>query len=503
MVATSAAADLPEAARNRLLRRADWRFLLPDPAPARSVCYAGGSLRRAVAAVSGAVVDDPSPGSCDLAVAADPGIETLRRACAALRPGGTLYAEWRLPWGGRRLRRRLEAAGLADVALYRPWPWPGLLPARFWLPLDAPGAVAFARNNPVLHRHPVPGPGSLALGAAHRVAEMLGSPSPVCAVATLPGGDEGGDAARRRKDGSPLLLTLGPRSVSKVVALDFAGADPVPRAVTKQARVPDAAAGLRREAEVLRALPAIPGVPRVVSCTCAGGVLAVRETPLAGVPLWARLRRDGYRGLALRATDWLVDFARSTARPADGAAESPCATLRRFRELFGEVADPDTLRRAERLISAASPLPRVCEQRDFGPWNVLVAPDGALGVVDWESAEPEGTAGMDLVYFLSYLAFFRDGAMRSRRFRESYRRTLDPATPTGAVRRECLERYARGLGLDPDALRHVPALAWMVHARSEHRHLAADAGGAPGREALRSSVFLSLWEEEVRHAGRT
>ncbi len=502
-MSAAAAADLPETVRNRLLRRADWRFLLPDAAPGRSVCYAGGLLRRAVALVSGEVVNAPAPGSCDLAVVVDPGPETLRSAREALRPGGALYAEWRLPLGGDRgLRERLEAAGFRDVVVYRPWPWPDLLPARFWLPLHAPGAAEYARDHPALHRHPVPGPGSIALGTAYRLLRTLGHPSPLCAVAEVPGDAGEAPPARTGSRASRLLLTPGPRSVSKVVALDFEGCDAAPRVVLKQARVPEAAEGLRREAEVLRSLPPVDGVPRVLGCQDGDGALALAQTAVAGVPLWSVLRRDNLRELALRGTDWLADLARSTARPPVDGGEAPDSVVARFVDLYGEVADPAALRETERTLADAAALPRVCEQRDFGPWNVLVAPDGSLGVLDWESAEPRGLPAMDLVYFVSYLAFFRDGAMRSRRFRASYRRTLDPATPTGAVRAECLARYARGLGVETSGLAGIPLLAWMVHARSEYRHLAADVGGRPGRAALRGGVFLSLWEEEALRGRR-
>lgn len=42
-----------EETRNQILRRVDWRFLLSDPHPAKSVCFAGERLAQAVAAISG------------------------------------------------------------------------------------------------------------------------------------------------------------------------------------------------------------------------------------------------------------------------------------------------------------------------------------------------------------------------------------------------------------------------------------------------------------------
>ena len=44
---------MEEATRNRLLRRVDWRFLLPEPGAARTVCFTSGELRQAVALIAG------------------------------------------------------------------------------------------------------------------------------------------------------------------------------------------------------------------------------------------------------------------------------------------------------------------------------------------------------------------------------------------------------------------------------------------------------------------
>src|SRR4051794_12364252 len=111
------ATDTPvEQVRNRVLRRADWRFLLPAPNPARGICFADGLLADSVAAISGGMADSSAPAprpACDLAVVVDPDDATLRRAHAALRAGGSLYSEWySLRVGGPgAVRRRLEDAG--------------------------------------------------------------------------------------------------------------------------------------------------------------------------------------------------------------------------------------------------------------------------------------------------------------------------------------------------------------------------------------------------------
>src|SRR5207302_1372878 len=114
---------------------------------------------------------------------------------------------------------------------------------------------------------------------------------------------------------------------------------------------------------------------------------------------------------------------------------------------------------------------------------------------DWESAELEGLPGLDLVYFLTYLSLFLAGAMGSGRFRAAYRACLEATTPMGRLIAECEARYAAAVGLDAGSLQALRLLTWLVHARSEYRRLWADAGGPPGRAALRSSLFVALWEE--------
>jgi hypothetical protein len=225
------------------------------------------------------------------------------------------------------------------------------------------------------------------------------------------------------------------------------------------------------------------------------------ETALTSRPLWTLLRPDNYSDIALQATTWLADLV--------GQPE-PCPrahwwnrliepVFEGFHESFGPILDPGMLRETQGILDTLDVLPLVCEHRDFSPWNVLVAPDGELVILDWESAELQGCPAMDLIYFLTYLAFYVDGAMRSRRFRKSYRATLDLSTLTGSVLSECVTRYVRRIGIDPDTLRPLRLLTWMLHARSEYRHFVADVAGRPGPETLRRSLFVKLWEEELRH----
>jgi hypothetical protein len=158
------------------------------------------------------------------------------------------------------------------------------------------------------------------------------------------------------------------------------------------------------------------------------------------------------------------------------------------------------LRETREILTTLGPLPAVCEQRDFGPWNVLVTANGGLAVLDWESSETRGLPGLDLIYFLTFLALALGGAITPARIRESYKTIMSRSTSAGAVLHESLERYVGRTGLNPADLRPLRLLCWLLHCRSEYQWFVGDVAGMPRHETLRQSLFLSLWEQELRLA---
>jgi len=512
--------DLAEAELDRRLRRADWRFLLPTPNPRRTLCLATGPLADAVALVSDEVVSAAEPESCDLVVAQDPDSATLERLRLALRPGGACYTEWRRRRvrGAVRTTAALNAAGFEQIACY--WPWPSSFTARprYWIPLDAPGAAAYVRSRDAVAGNRLQ---RLAAAAAHRARDAaltLGYTPPVCAIGLRPPASADAPTAWLRAGwpewglGAPpaklsrLLLTGGPRSVSKAVTLVFDEPDPHPHLAIKSPRVAASFVPLRREAAALEALgrrapsARAPGVPRYLFLREVDGVPVVGESAVVGRPLELVLTAETLRSWAMHGADWLVGLT-------SGAPPRPAAywwqaivrpALADVAASFGPVMEPGILESAEAVLRELGDLPPVCEQRDFAPWNVFVTADGQLAVLDWESAAIEGLPALDLLYFLAYLTFNVDRAIRVEDRVAAHRRALDPATTAGAVRRDCLARYFDRLGLAPSQLRPLQVLVWLIHARSDFQHFVADAGGPPPVDALRRSLFLALWREEMR-----
>ena len=508
-------ADRPERELDASLRRVDWRFLLPTPRPRRVLSPRGGPLAEAVGGIAGEVLARAE--DCDLAVAEDPDEQTLTALREALAPGGACYTEWHLPLGGaRRVVRALRAAGFGGITCYRPWP-----PGRplYWIPLGAPGAAGYARSRRRLRGGRVR---RFLQVVRHRLRDLAGGRygGPICALAHLPGPrrHDAVDWIREqwpRWDLGPvperlsaLLVTGGPRSVSKVVLLVFAEPSPVPVVVVKGPRVDAAAAGIRREGAVLAGLAAassrLAGMPRPLFLKETGGVPLVGETALPGRPLEGLLGPRNLRDWSLRVSDWLADLGRGRP-PLPGehwrrAIVEP--VLAEFVERFGRVADRGLIRECEGIVRSIGALPPVPEQRDFGPWNLLAQPQGGLGVLDWESAVVEGLPALDLLYYLAYASFSADRARDRDSRLASYRRSLDPSNRTGAVRRECLARYLGALGLESACLPALRALVWLIHAQSDYRHAEADAGGTPVPEVLRRMLFLGLWEAELRDIAR-
>jgi hypothetical protein len=513
--ATSRCAE-PDRELNRQLRRADWRFLLPDLAPGRIVCLAAGPLRTAVAATfSGVVpVTDAAVGTCDVVVASDADLLTLQKAAALLRPGGCCYVEYHgVAVSPRRMRTRLAAAGLEDVRAY--WPRPAVDDCQAWIPLEDLAALsAYLRREERAARSVRAYVGRRVRRALALAQARFGISGCVSAIGVKPSGDGAcpgpavlADPALAQALGNVsadrcqvTLETIGRRSSGKIVALLHRRAAHAPIAAVKMARTPVSEQGLIRESDILAALHRFAdlpnGIPRLLFAARETGGLRVGETALSGTPIVIGSAAE-YESVADTATRWLLQLASSTRTAPDVVHVSAHSAWRQFVNDYHPVLD-DALRTAVAQHLATLPdLPGVCEHRDFSPWNVHVAhEDEGLVVFDWESAVLQGVPALDLIYFLSYLATELTGIPLSA---DSYRGAWDPATVAGRMNCQCLAAYASRIGIDPTAVPTLRLLTWLVHAASEYRRIVADSGGAPSPHALRIALFFTLVQHEAAH----
>ncbi|HXR60926.1 MAG TPA: hypothetical protein VN732_06355 [Solirubrobacterales bacterium] len=485
--------ELLEPQRNEQLRLVDWRFLLRRREPPRVIDLSPGRDSDALRLVS----TPAGPAEADLVLAGFPTTPSLRLVRDALAPGGEVVCRWWAPRlaGPKRAKRRLRRAGFVDVRVYWPGPRPNR-PPQFWLPLESREAVAH-----LLAKRPAKSAAGSGLRRLWSWAARFGYLAPVYVIARLPEGREediGGEH-------SPLLLTGGHRSINKVVGLEFEPGSLRPSAATKFARVEEAEAGLEREAAVLARLaeerPGVEGIPVLHERLRRWGRAGVAEGAIEGDSMLDRLTAKSFPEMARRVTDLLIELA-GDREGAVGERTTLDEHLEFFEAHFGPALDETQLAALRSAVDAAAKLPVICEHRDCSPWNIVLAARDRPALLDWESAEPHGVPGLDLLYFLANAVFVLEKALEAGTTRAAYRRLLDPRTPYGAVAAAETARYCEALGLEPELIPALRRLCWMVHCRSDHEHLRLAAAGEPALEELRKAPFLGLLLEELEELDR-
>jgi Phosphotransferase enzyme family len=496
-------------------RGGDWRILLPSGAPRTAVCFGATGFAEALES-AGIHLSEPDEAiAVDVAVSSDVRLATLRSAADALRPGGAMYLETQklLPFGRRRLTRRLRRIGLVGETIYWRAQTHGVTTA--WVPLAETAAVRHFLGRHTGGRTRIQVFVRRLAGWAFRAACRVDMLFPLAAVAQKPKSpDDPRDAeegvlsllGRRWNDlaGDPpptrlswLVLAPGTHSISKIVAFVFAGAEREPRLVVKGGRTAAANAALEREASNLHSLEAraagLPaGAPRcLLVVRRPDQAVLVVETVVAGTPLYETLSGQSFRRLGLDAVDWLVSLVRGGSRQRGHAARAATTVLAGLpNSLAGAIASTLGM-----LDVSVDHVPVAFEQRDFSPWNLLLDAQHRLGVVDWESAEPEGFPLLDLVYFLANCGFLLDRAESVDACVRSYRRTFDGRGATGAVARECIEVYVERVGLSVDSVSPLRALTWAIHLHAATLRSASP--GRPGRLPSGSDLFAALLREEL------
>ena len=496
---------------DRLLRRADWRFLLPSGSPRRIVCFVRGGLAEAAAVIGTTSGPDlTEEGEADLVVIEEGDASTLDAAFRVIRPGGSFYGEWRRFSSGSwmRIRRRLEDAGFVEIACYWPWPPPGGSTPRYWLPLDAQPPLKYFLRSHARGYTKIKALRQRMLGSLWRVAFRARLLRPICVVARRPGGrpsDQGVlgmthlrweafGLGRRPAALSWMLFTPGASARNKLIGLVFADDEDEPRLVVKLPRVPESQTALEREAANLQAVHArrpseVTGVPSLLFMERTDPML-LGETFISGSPLNVMLNRRSFGELSMKVTRWLSELATGDrATRADWCSRLVERPLTELDREWGPFLTLTELGRLRSRVALLDDLPLVIEQRDCAPWNLSVTDEGRLVVHDWESAEPRGLPLLDLTYFLAYSSFFVDGAMTSGRYVEAYRASHDPATLIGYARAQCERDYLYRLGLKWTVVAPLRALTWLVHLHADCVRVR--------KRAPSESLFLHLLREEL------
>jgi aminoglycoside phosphotransferase len=282
------------------------------------------------------------------------------------------------------------------------------------------------------------------------------------------------------------------RTSAHVVFFLFLGGEL--RLVTKVSRLPGEDVHLLREARILTDLAqtAAQNVPRLIALDQIYDRPLLVETALPGRAISRAMVLADPEKFLERGLDWLCSLRR--------LSESSLLLLRDRMELTREEA-----RILARTSAILQSLPERCpwlvfEHGDFSAPNLLLLPNGELGVVDWELATQRGIPGADLFFFLTFIAFARERADSLPRQLRAFRNAFHGNQAWTA---KYIERYAVALGLPRDVLPPLFVLTWLRYVGGLIARLSAGEDG--GRRRLRSATtawlrqnrYFQLWLQSV------
>lgn len=311
-------------------------------------------------------------------------------------------------------------------------------------------------------------------------------------------------------------ITLTPRFRTSAHVVLLAGrvgcADPV--LVAKAARLPGRSDALTREAATLRAVQsARPGgfdsIPRLLTEDVVAGSHLIVETGLPGRPFPPAVIRRRRHGCASALTRWVTELHQATALPpADPAATFDRLVTGPLRELGRCVpTSADVHDLIARTLAVTRPLsevavPLVMEHGDLGAPNILASRAGALGVVDWELAEPRSLPAQDLFFGLAYLASAHAGAASPRDHIAAFDRAFFGADAWAAP---YVASYVEALQLPHAALRPLFVACWSRYVAKRATRLVGPDDRCLDPDAaawLAADRFHGYWRHAVDHVHR-
>ena len=325
------------------------------------------------------------------------------------------------------------------------------------------------------------------------------------------------DRPELRRVGAPdrlswVALTPRFRASAHVVLLALADGHDDPVLVAKVARLPGRSDTLDREAANLHAAQAArPGgfdsIPRVVCVDLVAGTHLLLETGVPGRVLDGAAVRRRPQACAEALLTWVVELHAATAAHGDdprAAYERLVAEpLRRLARALPGYREAAAL--VDRTLELTRPLrelalPLVLEHGDLSAPNVLRSRRGAVGVVDWELAVPDGLPAQDLFFSLAYLAFARSRARRPADHLAAFEAAF---VGPRAWARPYVVRHAEATALPREALRPLFVACWARYvARRADRLLDDGAEALPDETAawLTRDRYFALWRHAVARA---
>ena len=257
-------------------------------------------------------------------------------------------------------------------------------------------------------------------------------------------------------------MTPGFETSRNVIALLVPSGGRAPSLVAKTPRLAGDRDALAAEANALQELealrPGLTSVPRVVAFEDVHGRPLLLETALAGTPMNPRAVAADPEGCIAAGLAWLAELP-VTVEAADGAAferllEAPLTRFSATAPAAGTLVE-GTLAVVEPLRHARLPL--VFEHGDLGHPNLVLQPDGRLGVIDWELAERTGLPLADLFFFLAYVASARARAGSQAKHVAAFEEAF---FAPGAWARRLVDAAAARTGIAPPLVDPLLVATW-------------------------------------------
>lgn len=294
-----------------------------------------------------------------------------------------------------------------------------------------------------------------------------------------------------------------------VIFLGLSERSLAPSLVLKVSRLPGEDGSLKREAaNLVRVHSARDGgfdsIPRVLDFGYVGGYSVLLESALVGAHMnrgFVRKQREWCIEAVLK---WVIELHSASAIRSTEAgnwfSRLVDAPLARLSSLPLSRDERNLLERASSIVAPlrGKEFPLVFSHGDLSDPNILVLQQGGIGVVDWETAEPESMPGADIFFFLKFVstALYSSG---ENGHLAVFRRTF--CSPDSWCR-DYLARYAQAMKLDRELLTPLFVLCYTRYLSELALRLGGNAE-VPGSEiiaCMRSEPVYHWWRAGIEYA---
>jgi aminoglycoside phosphotransferase (APT) family kinase protein len=310
------------------------------------------------------------------------------------------------------------------------------------------------------------------------------------------------------------MMTPRFRASSHVICFILAEGKTEPIFVVKLPRLPGDHGRLDREVENLQAANHNRAendfsIPRVVAYEDYHQHRLLIETAVPGRTMSPAVVRRQPELCTETTISWLTNLQFATmmrsGKDSDWFARLIETPLLQFKKMLPE-AD-EAIRLIDKTVEMIKPLrnfdlPLVMSHEDFSPPNILQTENGSIGVVDWELAEPQGLPASDLFFFLTYIAFARNGARKNAEYVKAFQQAF---FDSNAWARPYVARYCERLQLSPEILAPLFVATWGRYVVGLIARLqeSSEAGSAVGNDTvkwLKTNRYYILWRYAIEHA---